>query len=380
MASRSQIFLKTVLFALYYTGLARAFAPIASGRGVIFMLHRVGPVADQGFSPNSILKITPLFLDAVIRLVKRMGYEIVAIDEVPARLNDARAPKFACFTLDDGYRDNIEHAYPVFKRHNVPFTIYLPTHFADGSGDLWWLVLQESILKANQVTVAIDGGLETLATGTQKQKTQVFDRLYWRLRAMPEKQARRIVRSLAVQVGYDARPLCSDLVMTWDQARNLARDPLVTFGGHTCRHLALAKLPVDEARTEITESVTRLGRELDRPVRHFAYPYGDAGSAGPREFELAHQAGLATSVTTQKGVVRRGHVHALTGLPRVSLNGNFQDIRFVSVFLTGVPFVLWDGMALAKRMLAAAPRAVQRALRNKSSHPDPAQSSSVSRA
>ena len=39
---------------------------------------------------------------------------------------------FACFTFDDGYRDNREHAYPVFKRLNLPFAIYIPTAYAEG--------------------------------------------------------------------------------------------------------------------------------------------------------------------------------------------------------------------------------------------------------
>lgn len=354
MVPRSQLVLKALLFILYYTGIARAFAPLAGGRGVIFMLHRVGPVEDAGFAPNRILKITPHFLDAVIRLVKRLGYDIISLDDVPKRLHNKQSRRFACFTLDDGYRDNIDHAYPVFKQHNVPFTIYLPTQFADGRGELWWLVLQESILKASQITVSIDGGFETLATKTTQQKTDVFDRLYWRLRAMPEKDARRIVQGLAEQTGYDATPLCSDLVMTWDEARDLAADPLVAFGGHTCRHLALAKLPVDEAKQEILESITRLGRELDQPVKHFAYPYGDEGSAGSREFQLAEEAGLETAVTTRKGLIYTTHKDALTGLPRVSLNGDYQDIRFVSVFLTGVPLVLWSGLSVVKHAIKAA--------------------------
>lgn len=380
MADRSQLVLKAVLLVLYYTGLARLFTPVSGGRGVIFMLHRVGPVEDTGFSPNRILKITPAFLDGVIRLVKRLGYDIIGIDEVPDRLNDAQARRFACFTLDDGYRDNIDHAYPVFKRHSAPFTIYLPTHFADGDGDLWWLVLQESILKADRVTIAIDGAIETLATQTTDQKTHVFDRLYWWLRDMPERDARSIVHALAEQTGYDATPLCSDLVMTWDQARTLARDPLVTFGGHTCRHLALAKLPVCEANHEITESVTRLGDELNQPVDHFAYPYGDEGSAGPREFELAKKAGLATAVTTRKGLITTAHKDALTELPRVSLNGNFQDLRFVSVFLTGVPFALWNGLAAFKRWLRVWRQAMVSHVRPKTSRISPDRDTMASQA
>lgn len=340
MSMLSTFALKATLMGLYYTGLARAMAPISQGHGVIFMLHRVGPVEDTGFSPNRILKITPAFLDSVITLVKRAGFDIVSLDEVPDRLNRTDKKRFACFTLDDGYRDNIDHAYPVFKRHNVPFTIYLPTEYADGNGDLWWLVLQESILKAQDVRVTIAGDRRVFETKTEAQKNRAFNEIYWWIRTQPEHAARRLVQEIADQAGYDASPLCSDLVMTWDEARNLARDPLVTFGGHTCRHLALAKLPAHEARREVTDGIARLEAELGRPCRHFAYPYGDAGSAGQREFDLLATLGVMTAVTTRKDHVQAHHQTKMTALPRVSLNGDYQDLRFIDVFLTGVPFML----------------------------------------
>lgn len=353
MGVSSQFAFKSILTMLHYSGVARMLAPVAQGRGVIFMLHRVGPVEDCGFSPNRILKVTPVFLDSVIKLVRMAGFDIISMDDVPARLaNPTNRRRFACFTLDDGYRDNIEHAYPVFRRHNVPFTIYLPTAFADGDGDLWWLVLQESILKASRLSLLIDGQTRTFVTRTQLEKDQAFDEIYWWLRSQPERDARRIVDKLAKQVGYDATPLCSDLVMTWDQARALAKDPLVTFGGHTDHHLALARLPACEARREIVDSVERLERELGKPCRHFAYPYGDEGSAGQREFDMTAELGLVTAVTTRKGHVHKAHQTQLTALPRVSLNGDYQDLRYVSVFLTGVPFALWSAFRLVRKMIA----------------------------
>lgn len=357
MSEPSKFIFKSVLKVLHYSGLAKAMAPVARGRGVIFMLHRVGPVEDAGFSPNRILKVTPKFLEKVIALVKRSGFDVISLDDVPTRIKDKNNKRpFACFTLDDGYRDNIDHAYPVFKKHNVPFTIYLPTAFADGEGDLWWLVLQESILKAQSIKVIIDGAVRVFPTGTQQQKDAAFKEIYWWLRSQPESEARQIVKGIAKDAGYDATPLCSDLVMTWDQARKLGKDPLVTFGGHTCRHLALAKLPASEARYEITESIERLERELGRPCRHFAYPYGDAGSAGEREFDFVASLGLATAVTTRKGHIHAHHQAHMSALPRISLNGDYQDVRYVSVFLTGVPFALWNALGRVRSLLTRSKR------------------------
>ncbi len=135
--------------------------------------------------------------------------------------------------------------------------------------------------------------------------------------------------------------------MDWNEIRDLARDPLVTIGAHTCRHFAVAKLSEDEARAEISGSVARIEHELNRPCRHFSFPYGDRCSAGPRDFAIARALGLETAVTTHKDVVRADA--DLFGLPRISLNGDYQEARYVEVMMTGVPFALFDRAETAVR-------------------------------
>ncbi len=76
---------------------------------------------------------------------------------------------------------------------------------------------------------------------------------------------------------------------------------------------------------------------------HLAYPYGSAEAAGAREFRLAKELGYRTAVTTRKGLVYAEHGEHLTALPRVSLNGDYQDERYLRVFLTGAPFAVWNG-------------------------------------
>lgn len=343
MSRRSTKFLKAALAAVHYSGADSLLAPVTRGRGVIFMLHQVSPEPVRAFEPNRILRVTPDFLEAVIGATEEAGFDVIALDQVRERLNDNHARPFACFTLDDGYRDNRDHAYPVFKRHNVPFTIYVPSDFADGRGDLWWLTLETVVREASHITLAMDGEGRHFSLQTIAQKELAYHEIYWWLRSIPEDLARAAVRELAAAHDIDASEH-ANLAMSWDELRALAKDPLVTIGAHTTSHRALAKLSEDEARSEMAESIGRIETELGCACRHFSYPYGCAGSAGEREFRIAQELGMDTAVTTQKGLLHPGHALTPTGLPRLSLNGDFQDVRYVRALLSGVPFAVLNGL------------------------------------
>ncbi len=354
MSRKSTRLLKAALSALHYTGTGGMLARYTGGDGVIFTLHHVRPEAPEPFEPNRILKITPEFLETVIQRVIEDGFEVLSLDEIPGRLAnpEGRRP-FACFTFDDGYRDNRDFALPVFKKFGLPFGLYVPTDYPDRKGDLWWLTLEAVIRAATSVAVTQGGKVRHFATGSTAEKETAYYDIYWWLRRLPEIESRAIVAGLAAQHGIDGVKLANECLMTWDELRDLSREPLVTIGAHTCSHFALAKLSDDDARREIVDSVARLEQELGKPCRHFSYPYGDATSAGPRDFALAADLGLTTAVTTEKGLIHAHHRAALTALPRVSLNGDYQDSRYLKVLLSGAPFAFRD---VVKRLAGARPR------------------------
>jgi peptidoglycan/xylan/chitin deacetylase (PgdA/CDA1 family) len=341
MRSRELPVRQVGLAALHYSGIARAFAPLTGGLGAILMLHRVVTGPPAAFEPNRILRIRPEFLEFVIRYVRTAGYDVVSLDEARARLRgDSDPRRFVCFTFDDGYRDNLEVAYPIFRREGLPLAIYVPSDYADGRGDLWWLALELAIARLDRLEAEWDGLARGLPARTDVEKNATFDALYWRLRAAPEADARAYVRRLCAAAGVDTAALGRELMMTWDDIRRLDSDELVTIGAHTRAHFALAKLTTAEARREIVEGADRIQQEIGVRPRHFSYPYGDEASAGPREFQLVDELGFATGVTTRKGLLKLSHGSRLTALPRLSLNGDFQRPSYLRPLLSGLPFAL----------------------------------------
>ena len=127
--------LKAAMTGLYHSKAHRLFAPFTQGTGLVFTLHQVRPEGvKRAFAPNRILEVTPEFLDSVLDQAEEAGLDVVSLDEAARRLTEGTDRRFVVFTLDDGYRDNLDHAYPLFKKRNLPMTIYVPTDYPDGRG------------------------------------------------------------------------------------------------------------------------------------------------------------------------------------------------------------------------------------------------------
>lgn len=336
--------MRVALGALHYSGLSAALRPVTGGLGAVFMLHHVVPGGGrpQGFSPNYGLEMEPEFLDQVIALVKRRGLEPVSMDEAVARIRDPSKNnrRFAVFTLDDGYRDNLVHALPVFRKHNCPFTIYVAPAITDGTCELWWRALEAIIAQNTHVELEMNGRLHALPTASDAEKWSAWNQLYRPLRNMDQLAQRHWIRSAAARYGVDLDRQCREAAMDWDEIRAIAKEPLCTIGAHTIHHYALARLSDDKCREELVQSADRIAAEIGTRPQHFAFPYGDSASAGPRDFRLAQDAGYVSAVTTRKGMIFSDHAAHLTALPRTSLSGKVQELAFVSALVDGLPFAL----------------------------------------
>ncbi|WP_372425611.1 polysaccharide deacetylase family protein [Salinarimonas chemoclinalis] len=326
---------------------AHVWARFARGRGVILTFHHVRPPPPAGFAPNRLLEITPAFLGTVLDTLDALGFDIVPLGEVPARLAGPEPERpFCVLTFDDGYRDNRDHAAPILAARGAPWTLFVTRDFALGRGRLWWRELEEAVRRSPRVR---HDGVDLPAT-TDAEKTRAFETLYWRLRAGPEDALRAATRRLAEEAGVDVDALAAAACLTLDEIAALARDPRVTLGAHTLTHPMLAKLDGETARREIVEGRAALAEATGLEIRHLAYPVGDPGSAGAREFALAREAGFETAVTTRPGHLFAEHGAHLHALPRVSVNGLHQSAGALRALLSGLPLLAWNR---GRRVVAA---------------------------
>jgi peptidoglycan/xylan/chitin deacetylase (PgdA/CDA1 family) len=330
------------LTILSASGAARLASRWTRGLGAILMFHRVKPPEADAFQPNRLLEITPAFLGETLSLLRERGYEIVPLSAVPERLaRPDPAKPFAALTFDDATRDTAEHAWPVLRRHQAPFSIFVAQGLTEATHPLWWVDLEEAIRRLQTIDVALPGGVAlSLPAGTAAEKTAAFAAVYQTLRAAPEETLRATIAALSVRAGHDPLANARALCLGWQDLKEMSTDPLVSFGAHTVSHLMLAKHDEVTARREMALSRLAIESNLGVRVRDLAYPVGDPTSAGPREFRLAADLGFRLAVTTRPGVLFPVHAAHPTALPRLSVNGLHQSRAALDVLLSGTAFAL----------------------------------------
>ena len=304
--------------AIQYNPLTSAIARrYTQGIATVFMLHRVAKLTRPRITPNEDLKVSPDYLAEIIQTLRRRGHTFLSLDELHDVLVHKRpAKKLVVFTLDDGYRDNLTQALPVFAATGVPFVVYVTNCFPNGTANLWWYELEKLVRQNDHVSF---GNLGRYRLRTPEEKWQGF--MQTRTLFLEKKIGLDDIRA---HIGpAEDTGLC----MSWDEVSELARHPLATIGAHTMSHPVLRSLPNDEAYNEIALSKQELESRLNRKVEHFAYPFGERKEAGQREFDLTQQLGFKTAVTTRPGNVFSEHRRFLTALPRIYLYENTHTLE-----------------------------------------------------
>ena len=164
--------IRTGLETIYFSGMHHVMRPLLGGVGSILTLHHVRPPRPDAFQPNHLLEVTPAFFERLLRRLKRARIDVVSLDEMHARYIGAKFKRrFVCITFDDGYKDLKQWAYPLLKKYELPFALYIPTSFPDRLGELWWVALEAVIAKNDRIGMTINGKDQLLRLRARSRKS-----------------------------------------------------------------------------------------------------------------------------------------------------------------------------------------------------------------
>ena len=120
----------------------------------IFVYHDI--VSDSSKLQYDYMQTTKEKFEEQIKGLKKIGYDFITYEELKKfKKNEIKINKKSCLlTFDDGYEGVYENAYPIAKKYNIPFTMFIVTDNMEEDGIITW----------NQAEEMQNSGLVTIAS------------------------------------------------------------------------------------------------------------------------------------------------------------------------------------------------------------------------
>ncbi len=219
----------------------------------ILMYHALTVTAESNLHA---VHITVAAFEEQMQWLYKEGYTVLPLSEAVEALENGKAlpTRSVVLTFDDGYLSLYQYARPILKRLGFEATLFLTT---------------------DSVGLSAYGDLPNFT--------------------------------------YEGQP-SGDRPLTWEELAQMIEDGW-TIDSHSCSHPHLSELTPQKLHHEIADCKKVIEEHLNRPVRYYAYPYGDYNRPTLAEIQAA---GYKAACTVHVGKApSRGD---LLRLPRIEVN------------------------------------------------------------
>jgi peptidoglycan/xylan/chitin deacetylase (PgdA/CDA1 family) len=198
------------------------------------------------------------------------GYQAITIDDMLKNFAAKKnTQKYCVITFDDGYLSLYKYALPLLKQYGFSATLYLSTA-AVGENDF------KKLPSLNLNTLPVN-----------------------------------------------------DKPLTWDEIKEMSKNGWA-IESHSVSHADNSQLTAAQLIYEITESKKIIEQQLQKPVLHYAFPFGKYNAAS---LKIIKDAGYKTSATVHAGLCTSKN--NLYRLPRLEMNADDTVSSFIKKIETG---------------------------------------------
>ena len=292
---------KTLLKTIYNLGGFAPFHWVNREKILILMYHRFSLEKNP-------FKISSAEFAAHLAYLSKHN-RVLSLTETIENLKNGNAlpPNATVITIDDGYADAFDIAFPLLKKFNLPATLFVVTNFANGKCWLWTDLMRYVLAAAKRDFLSVeftDGKkIETKLIG-KTQRLEIAGRVNSRLKNMPnedkEAKIKEIADDLAVEI--PALPTAEYAPISWRQAVEMDASVL-KIESHTATHPILTNISETQLDFELNSSREKLETVLNRKSEHFCYPNG---SFDEKVWQAVKNNDYQSAVTTEYGFNGKG--------------------------------------------------------------------------
>ena len=203
-------------------------------------------------------------------------------------------------TLDDGYRDNYVHVFPILKQLGITATIFLATGVIGNGGVLWHDQVCRMISQTTMKTLRKFGSVDGYCFETSEGRQHAQEGILWFLRSLEDEVRSEHISRLARELEVPETASDAGLMLNWQEVKEMHHAG-IHFGAHTVTHPILTRISREQVVQEIRHSKMAIERELENEVLTFAYPSGRGQDINPEIKDIVKQEGFRCAVSTMAG-------------------------------------------------------------------------------
>lgn len=263
----------------------------------IIMFHRFSEQRKQHCVSSSELEKQLIYL--------KKHFNILSLSQLRLCSEQGKSPpnNSIVLTIDDGYRDFYEVAYPVLKKHGVPATLYVTTGFINKELWLWpdqitWLLNNVTdVSKTIKLGETHSKSIE-ISTIDDSNRQQIWSRVTSYLLTVDDTKKHEWITSFAGQLGKPLPDIIPDeySACSWQQLAEMQKHG-IEIGGHTHTHPSLGQVDDEQLQTELNTCMKFLDEKLGKRDRDFCFPNGQPNDYNDEVKEATKDAGFKSSVT-----------------------------------------------------------------------------------
>lgn len=233
-------------------------------------------------------------------------YNVIALDELCDRIrNGIRLPvNPVVLTIDDGYADCYEIAFPILKKYGLNATVFLTANFIEERSWLWSnrieYILSNSCLKQFEIGMSGKNSQFDVSSLSSKHSAQLA--IYDYCRRLPNNIKDEFIEnlSLLLKVSVPEKATEEFEPLSWEQIREMGKSG-ISFGSHTKSHPILSQIDGHQAEEEIGDSKRIIEEQLSREVLTFCYPNGQEEDFNEKSISIIQKNGYQCAVTAIPG-------------------------------------------------------------------------------
>lgn len=298
----------------------------------VLTFHRVAGPGSSGFDPETI-DTTPEQFDRQVETMKRYFTLIDTRDLDEHRAGKPLPDNPAMITFDDGYRDNVDNALPILRKHGARATFFIASGFVTDRRLFWWerinYVMKHAPLARLRLAYPEEREHDLSTPEARRRSTRALLAL---VKAWQGLDLERFLGELgdAAQVPWarDAeRAFADQLIMTWDDVRALA-DAGMDVQSHTHRHRVLQTLEPQALLEDLRASRQEIEAATGRPARALAYPAGRSIAEWSEVRLAVRRAGFRIGFSSHTGTSRLGEPLDWLDVPRQAMDLDMPEPFF----------------------------------------------------